>query len=64
MSIVQTKIAGYDQLGTPALQSHTHNTNNPHNVTKAQVGLSNVDNVKQIPYSQRGSRWRGCDFRY
>ena len=55
MSIVQTKIAGYDQLGTPALQSHINNTNNPHNVTKAQVGLSNVDNVKQIPYSQRGA---------
>ena len=55
MSTVQTKIAEYDQLGTPALQSHTNNTNNPHNVTKAQVGLSNVDNVKQIPYSQRGA---------
>lgn len=55
MSIVQTKIAEYDQLGTPVLQSHTNNTNNPHNVTKAQVGLSNVDNVKQIPYSQRGA---------
>lgn len=55
MSIVQTKLNGYDQLGTPALQSHTNNTNNPHNVTKAQIGLSNVDNVKQIPYAQRGA---------
>lgn len=29
------------------LTSHTTNKNNPHEVTKSQVGLSNVDNVKQ-----------------
>src|SRR5690606_20766042 len=29
------------------LDSHKDNTNNPHSVTKAQVGLGNVDNVKQ-----------------
>lgn len=29
------------------LAGHTTNKNNPHEVTKAQVGLSNVDNVKQ-----------------
>lgn len=28
-----------------SLSSHTGNTNNPHNVTKAQVGLGNVDNT-------------------
>ena len=33
------------------LSSHTRNTNNPHNVTKTQVGLSNVDNVKQAAYT-------------
>ena len=33
------------------LSSHTRNTNNPHNVTKDQVGLSNVDNVKQAAYT-------------
>ena len=27
------------------LTSHTSNTSNPHNVTKAQIGLSNVDNT-------------------
>ncbi|MBO7042953.1 hypothetical protein J6W34_00020 [bacterium] len=27
------------------LNAHTSNTSNPHNVTKAQVGLSNVDNT-------------------
>ena len=36
--------------GTPlakesALQLHTNNSSNPHNVTKAQVGLGNVDNT-------------------
>ena len=33
------------------LSSHTRNTNNPHNVTKTQIGLSNVDNVKQASYT-------------
>nr|DAJ03991.1 MAG TPA: structural protein [Caudoviricetes sp.] len=28
--------------------------NNPHDVTKAQVGLGSVDNVRQIPLSQKG----------
>lgn len=30
---------------TDALNTHTANTSNPHSVTKAQVGLSNVDNT-------------------
>lgn len=30
---------------TDALNTHTANTSNPHGVTKAQVGLSNVDNT-------------------
>lgn len=30
------------------LTSHTNNTSNPHNVTKAQVGLSNVDNTSDM----------------
>lgn len=29
------------------LDGHTNNKNNPHEVTKSQIGLSNVDNVKQ-----------------
>jgi hypothetical protein len=28
-----------------AITAHTTNTSNPHKVTKAQVGLSNVDNT-------------------
>ena len=32
------------------LSAHINNRNNPHNVTKAQVGLGNVDNVRQASY--------------
>lgn len=35
--------------------THVGNKQNPHGVTKAQVGLSSVDNVQQIPLSQRGA---------
>ncbi|BDH16591.1 MAG: hypothetical protein [Bacteriophage sp.] len=31
-----------------ALATHTDNTNNPHGVTKAQVGLGNVDNTSDL----------------
>jgi phage-related tail fiber protein len=30
------------------LTAHTSNTSNPHNVTKSQVGLSNVDNTSDV----------------
>lgn len=33
------------KASTSALTSHTSNTSNPHSTTKAQVGLSNVDNT-------------------
>lgn len=33
------------------LTGHINNLNNPHNVTKAQVGLGNVDNVRQASYT-------------
>lgn len=33
------------------VSNHTSNKNNPHGVTKAQVGLTNVDNVKQYSAS-------------
>jgi hypothetical protein len=36
--------AAIDVLAPLALASHTGNTNNPHNVTKAQVGLGSVPN--------------------
>lgn len=35
--------------------SHVGNKENPHGVTKAQVGLGSVDNVQQIPLSQKGA---------
>ena len=34
--------------------THVGDTQNPHGVTKAQVGLGSVDNVQQIPLSQKG----------
>lgn len=37
------------------LSSHVGDTNNPHSVTKTQVGLGNVDNVQQIPLSEKGA---------
>jgi len=37
------------------IQTHISSTLNPHGVTKAQVGLSNVDNVQQIPLTQKGA---------
>lgn len=33
------------------LTGHINNRNNPHNVTKQQVGLGNVDNVRQASYT-------------
>jgi len=35
--------------------NHLTNFTNPHNVTKSQIGLSNVDNVQQIPMSLKGT---------
>lgn len=32
-----------------SFESHSTKTDNPHNVTKSQVNLDNVDNVKQMP---------------
>ena len=32
------------------LTAHIQNRNNPHNVTKAQVGLGNVENIRQASY--------------
>lgn len=36
------------KANSSALTAHTSNTNNPHSVTKAQVGLGNVDNTADI----------------
>ena len=33
------------------LSAHINNRNNPHGVTKQQVGLGNVDNVRQASYT-------------
>lgn len=36
------------------ISAHVARADNPHGVTKDQVGLGNVDNVQQIPMSQKG----------
>jgi hypothetical protein len=40
--------AGSASAVNTALSAHTGNTSNPHSVTKAQVGLSNVSNALQL----------------
>lgn len=52
---VQNKVvkAGIDTVQAH-LNAHTGNKQNPHGVTKDQVGLGNVTNVKQIPWTDRG----------
>ena len=37
------------------LTTHTNNKQNPHGVTKSQVGLGNVTNEAQIPLDQKGA---------
>ena len=54
-----TKMKGYVENSVNAvgdgLAQHTSDDNNPHKVTKEQVGLGNVTNDKQIPLSQKGA---------
>lgn len=48
---LQTELNGLQgQITTnkDTMDSHISNTNNPHNVTKAQVGLGNVDNTSDL----------------
>lgn len=49
IDVLQTEVNG--KALTSDLTSHVRNTNNPHGITKAQVGLGNVDNVKQYSIS-------------
>ena len=42
---IQSNLNDYKTTNNAALSSHTENTNNPHNVTKFQIGLGNVDNT-------------------
>lgn len=45
-AIADAKKAGTD--AQTSITSHTSNTSNPHGVTKAQVGLGNVDNTSDV----------------
>lgn len=53
---VQNKIVNNAITGVRNdLTTHTQNKQNPHGVTKNQVGLGNVTNEAQIPLSQKGA---------
>lgn len=54
---VQNKVvkSGIDTV-QKNLNAHTGNKQNPHGVTKDQVGLGNVTNVKQIPWTDKGTK--------
>lgn len=43
-----------DYVTTSILSQHTLNTNNPHSVTKDQIGLNNVTNDQQVKRSEMG----------
>ena len=45
ISEAQSGVDLSDYATNDSLSSHTGNTNNPHDVTKAQIGLGNVDNT-------------------
>lgn len=45
---LNTAISDADVVSTTDLSQHTTNTSNPHSVTKAQVGLGNVDNTSDV----------------
>ena len=53
---VQNKVVkgGIDKVQSN-LNAHTGNKDNPHKVTKDQVGLGYVTNDKQIPYREKGA---------
>lgn len=54
---VQNKVVkkGIDDV-QKNLDAHTGNKQNPHGVTKDQVGLGSVTNVKQIPFDEKGAK--------
>lgn len=54
---VQNKVVkgGIDKVQNN-LNAHTNRKDNPHGVTKGQVGLGNVTNEAQIPLSQKGAK--------
>ena len=45
LTVETTRATGKEIELNTAITTHTSNTSNPHNVTKAQVGLGNVDNT-------------------
>lgn len=56
---VNKMIPSHEQGQTWA--QHVLNTSNPHSTTKSQVGLGNVDNLQQIPLTQKGAVSGVCE---
>lgn len=50
-NIAHQSISGAGTNTHAQIDAHIANTSNPHNTTKAQVGLGSVDNVQQLPLS-------------
>ncbi|GIQ70899.1 hypothetical protein DUZ99_08750 [Xylanibacillus composti] len=55
--VTASERAAWNAKETPAgaqekVDTHANRTDNPHSVTKSQVGLGNVDNVQQAPASR------------
>lgn len=42
------EVSSEDTVAREEIANHIADTNNPHSVTKSQLGLENVDNVKQV----------------
>lgn len=61
---VTRAVVNYTDKVLTNLNTHINNKNNPHKVTKAQIGLANVDNtsdVNKVVYS-KNMRWGGGSY--
>lgn len=52
---ISSSIKDVVEANSSAMSSHIANTNNPHNVTKSQVGLGNVTDDAQVKRSEMGT---------
>ncbi len=53
-SLVHQSLSGTGTNTHAQIDTHLVSTANPHAVTRSQIGLSDVDNVQQIPLSEKG----------
>jgi hypothetical protein len=62
-TIEDTPTDGHTTIGASSnsVYDHIANTSNPHSVTKAQVGLTNVTDTAQLPASYLETTWTDSD---